>query len=213
MKKLLFPFLMLFLSFLYADVKVDIPDIGYLYLGTELELQNGTYKEIKDKIAENVYKITKNKNKVIIQQAGLNNFDADASKLYCRIIINTNFGTQHDFPSLNEKILLNPKELSLLNDMYKEETLSALAESKMPEFEQKLLQWDTIKIGNVNNIDSLHISYVRQLNKNPPVIVNKYIFYNNDRMHIVTISYRKSEADKWETICNKVLKSIVFLKV
>ena len=35
---------------------------------------------------------------------------------------------------------------------------------------------------------------------------------NNDRQHIVTISYRVNETDRWKKVFDKVLKSLVIIK-
>ena len=44
------------------------------------------------------------------------------------------------------------------------------------------------------------------------MVVESYMIQNNDRQHIVTISYRVNETDRWKKVFNKVLKSLVIIK-
>lgn len=41
----------------------------------------------------------------------------------------------------------------------------------------------------------------------PYVLVNMYLFQNNDRMHTLILSYRLSEKTYWENDFKKILKS------
>ena len=51
------------------------------------------------------------------------------------------------------------------------------------------------------------MSYKRQLQDKPFVLVNIYQFHNNDRMHTLILSYRVSECTEWKPTFENILKS------
>jgi hypothetical protein len=78
--------------------------------------------------------------------------------------------------------------------------------------DMKILEWNRLKIINLNNFDALEFSYTRQLNQNPNVFVKTYKVFNRNKIHTVTVSYRISEKKLWDEDLNKMLNSINFIE-
>lgn len=73
MRKKIFIFVIAMFAVIYAaETKVEIDGVGFLYIPDALEIQSDTYKETVDMYKEKILKIPSGKNKVMIQQAGLN---------------------------------------------------------------------------------------------------------------------------------------------
>lgn len=53
----------------------------------------------------------------------------------------------------------------------------------------------------------LHFSFTRILEDKAPVLVNTYIFPNNDRTNQLTISYHMNESEFWKADLDNALKS------
>jgi uncharacterized protein Usg len=71
----------------------------------------------------------------------------------------------------------------------------------------KLVEWYPLKMEKINGMSCIHISYKRQLQDSPFVLVHTYIFHNNDRGHTFTLSYRLSEIEYWQSDFDAILKS------
>ena len=61
-------------------------------------------------------------------------------------------------------------------------------------------------------MSALLISYKRQLNDKPYVHVEAYKFFDDDKVHSLTLSYRISEKKLWEDNLNLILKSFRITK-
>jgi hypothetical protein len=108
-----------------------------------------------------------------------------------------------DFQPLSFNIAtVTSTEISDLNWNFKQKTMSDLA-----SIGHTLIEWYPLKVKKVNGMPRIHVSYKRQLGTNPVVLVNYYIFQNNDRMHTLTLSYRVSETALWKTNFDRILTS------
>lgn len=213
MRKKIFIFIIaMFTLICAAETKVDIEGIGFLYIPDTLEIQSGTYKETADMYKEKIFKIPADKNKLMIQQAGLNTNGKKAQETYCRMIISTQTGNYGDFEILGTKIEADNDEIEFLSNIFKNQIQEQFERQRTKTYNQKLIKWNGLSIEQINDYYAIHTSYIRKLNNNPEIIVQTYMIGNNDRQHIITISYRVNEADRWEKIFDKVLKSLVLIK-
>ena len=177
-------------------VKYTIDNVGYIFVSSELELQSGDYKEFKDNYMQ------VNKNKIVFQQKGLNEYSSSTFDSYVRIIIDTELGTIGDYYKVNERMEASVSDLNELNDILKRQITQEYASIGI-----KVLIWYGVSVERINNQNCIKYSCVRQYGTNPPVEVASYIFQNNDRVHTITISCRKKDKDIWWSILMKSLNS------
>jgi hypothetical protein len=188
--------------------KVLLLNLGSVEIPDNMEIQNGTYK----KLAESLYEINSLEYpSIAFQQKGLNDFNTNTSNSYgyARVLITTSKGKYGDYP---EMVSVTQKELNEFNqsqdireidrNFYKE-ALQAIQNMEG----MKLIKWNSVKMHQVNGIPYLQVSYVRQLNQRPQVIVNQNYFYNNDRYHRITISYQIEKEVYWKPYMDKVVQS------
>lgn len=213
MRKKIFIFVIaMFAVICAAETKVEIDGVGFLYIPDILEIQSDTYKETVDMYKEKILKIPSGKNKVMIQQAGLNMNNKKAKETYCRMSISTQIGNYGDFEILGIKIEADNDETELLSNIFKNQVQEGFKRQRTKTYNQKLIKWNGLSIKQINGYYAIYTSYIRKLNDNPDVVVESYMIQNNDRQHIVTISYRVNETDRWKKVFNKVLKSLVIIK-
>ena len=62
-------------------------------------------------------------------------------------------------------------------------------------------------VRTINGMQALCISYTRTVGRNPPALVQTYIFDNYDRTHSLTMSYRVTEEEKWNQYFPAILAS------
>lgn len=168
---------------------VKIPNEGSMQIPPTMEVQNDAYR-LKSDISHETQKQV-DSGAVIVQQKGLNNATKEAFSRYARVMINTVHVS--DLPKLNEKLNLSQKEISDFGEEIKNAIITN--ESKMPG--HKFLKWGKPEIRHINGVDCFYLNYNRQFKNNPVVNCEKYIFFNHDRVHHLTISYRLNAADYW----------------
>lgn len=213
MRKKIFIFVIaMFAVICAAETKVEIDGVGFLYIPDALEIQSDTYKETVDMYKEKILKIPSGKNKVMIQQAGLNMNEKKAKETYCRMSISTQIGNYGDFEILGIKIEADNDEIEILSNIFKNQVQEGFKRQRTKTYNQKLIKWNGLSIKQINGYYAIYTSYIRKLNDNPDVVVESYMIQNNDRQHIVTISYRVNETDRWKKVFDKVLKSLVIIK-
>ncbi len=191
---------------------VSIPGICTFQIPPTLEIQKGIYKQIKEKHQRKVLEITSSPDDVVAQPKGINSFDPEALKRYCRVIVETHRGHPGDFQSLDAPLAFSKEELRETDAMLKKQAQKAVAFTKAKGFRSKLLSWQPAEIVRVNGVYALKTTYSRSLKDAPPVIVNRYMIQNNDCTHIITISYRISEKAIWEADLSKVINTFKFKK-
>ena len=179
-----------------------------------MEIQKGTYKRISDEFQGTVFEIAISPDRVVAQPKGVNSFDPEALKRYCRVIIDTVRGKRGDYALLDAPLALSQAELREVNMAQKQQRLqaAAIATSKDIKMNMTILSWQPAKIIRVNGVDALRIAYTRSMNDAPPVLVYMYMIQNNDRLHRITISYRVSEKTMWAADLGKVIATFKFKK-
>ena len=169
---------------------------------------------IKDKL-KSIKKIDWNGANFTFQPAGTDDIQnlerqKKASNLYARILISYEKGKIDDFLRWNDDIRYTQAEYNELNKSFKDNLLAGLKEAKQMGMNTELLDINNIKIAkNANKFVYIKQQYIRKgLNGNVKVI--DYYVFNNNEMVKLTISYRVSESDLWETDFNKIIDTFSF---
>lgn len=174
---------------------VYIKGVGQIKLPPTLEVQAGSYKSL-NKILYDAFGIEYTSDDLVFQQKGLNSYDSTAYKTYVRVMISTQHSKEGTYATPEEKMNFGPQDLADINNTYKE-----VAKNSLPS-NTKLLTWLDLKETTLNKMHCLTYSYQRQITDKPIVKVTCYLFQNNDKIHTLTISYRPSETEQWETTLN-----------
>lgn len=207
-------FLLLFLyhlGFSQTYEKYYLKNIGSISISSDLELRSGNFTKIMDpykKALEKQYAIQISDDRIVFQQKGLNEFSKSGFSDYVRVIIETEYGSPGDYERATSIATFSSADLSLINSEMKAQVINSFYGTSL-----KLLKWNGISMQRINGTTALKISYVRQLNDNPPVVVNIFRFPNYDRMYTLTTSFRQSSASQWLPVMNKVVNSFTISKI
>jgi hypothetical protein len=180
--------------------RIYVRNVGFIDMPSNMEVQSGTYQEIMNSYYN---RLEIDAPQLVFQQKGLNSTSNSSFQKYGRVILETQIGSYGDFQPLSFNIsTVTASEISELNQTFKQKTTSDLT-----SIGHTLIEWYPLKVKKVNGLPCIHVSYKRQLGTNPIVLVNYYIFQNNDRMHSLTLSYRVSETSIWKTDFDRILSS------
>lgn len=186
--------------------RIHVRNLGSFDLPPTMEIQEGRYKEFIDQ---------RNKIKgfdsdhITAQQAGLNEFGDQGFQGYARVILQTTMGQTGDYAKLNFEIPeMSKSELDELNKYFRDQVEHEFIGSEM-----NLIDWYPIKFRKINGMSCMHISYNRQLNDSPKVLVDTYNFHNNDRLHSLTLAYRIRDAEFWKSDFEKILSSFKIINI
>ena len=187
-----------------ASLKLKLPTGVTIAIPQGLEVQGGKYKEICEKITRNVMDIDWGENRIVLQQAGLNDRRPSAFKEYARGIYDYSSTVLFTGDMLREASKDDLKEIS---DAYREQMQTA--SSMYNQFgTQRIVRWDGCTVVKLGNKYALKLSYSRQLKTNPIVECEQYQIGDEKGLHTINISYRKEDVDKWKPIMKKFLDSI-----
>lgn len=180
--------------------RIYLKDVGSFDLPPTMEVQKGKYKEFVDEM-KRIKGI--DASQITAQPIGLNEKTKEGFEKYARVMVETKIGSPNDFEKLNFNIsAIQQSEISELNTVFKQQVQQGFLGTGL-----KVTEWYPLKIEKINGMSCIHISYKRQLNDKPYVLVNIYMFQNFDRRHIFTLSYRLSEAEYWKENFASILKS------
>lgn len=184
---------------LFKEYRIE--GFGIINIPKNMELQAGNYKEMVDSYSTSFIDGYESDGTVryVFQQGGLNNFNKSALKLYSRIIISTDFDQYGSYRSLGSHYKPTSYEAYQIEQELRNE---------LNDIGAKIISFYGAESVKINNQSAVKVSYLRQLNNNPPVLVDIYYFENNDRFHRVTMSYRKSEEKLWKPLLDESLHSI-----
>lgn len=189
--------------------RVHIRESGTIYLPPTLEIQDGIYKKANESFkTEMGFELSD----LIAQNKGTNNFNG--TDKYARVIFNTTKGVKNDFENLDFDITKYSKEEieGIGNDFKKMITKQFQTNNKNIANIFKLITWHKPDLEKVNKASCLHLHYERQLGDNPIVTVNSYVFFNNDRIHKLTLAYRQNQAEYWQEDFKKIVSSLEIMK-
>jgi len=188
-------------------IRLIIPNVGSIdYPDNFLELSSGDYAS-KMEGYYNTYDLTTPS--FTLQQIGLNQFELSSFETYRRVIFNTKYLSQGDvFIVANEKYTLSKQELAEMQDEMIDQLRHEYEKLKNEGVgDNKIVDHGFLKIVEVNGMFPLKSTYKRQLNDNPVVVVNSYMFFNNDKIHYLTFSCRVQEEEDCRDIYEKILFS------
>ena len=188
----------------------EIENIGEIAIPPTLEIRgdNSVHKLKIDKRREyyaNYLKIDIFESDVVFQPKGMDDFDIGAIEKYARVLIHHHKGEPGDFPRLNEGSEMSVSEQKELDQYFREEL-----KGSMSLVNTKLLEWEPLKIGEVNGASYIKLSYTRQKANNPAVKVETCKLFNDDEAVELTISYRIAESDIWEADLNRIIDTFSF---
>ena len=185
--------------------RVHIENVGNIDLPPTMEVQGGKYKEFVDNLLGSRELTVP---QLAAQQKGLNENKGPTGK-YARVMVETDIGSYGDYETLDYDINgFTKADIAELNTATKQQVQQSFIEgSKLGVGQVRLVEWHPVSLKKINGMSCYHLSYTRQMNANPSVIVDTYIFQNNDRLHRLIMSYRVSEAEYWEKDFATILKS------
>jgi hypothetical protein len=180
--------------------RIYIKNVGNFDLPPTMAIQAGKYKQMQNEFYKRMeYDVPQ----LVAQQKGLNEFSKEGFEKYARIMVETTLGSVGDFEKINFNInQYTQADILELSSTYKQQIQQSFLGTGI-----KLIEWYPLKLEKVNGMSCIHISYKRQLQDKPFVLVHIYYFHNNDRMHSLTLSYRLSEVDYWKSDYATILKS------
>lgn len=180
--------------------RIYVKNLGNFDLPPTMEIQQGKYKEFVDKLK----KIKGfDASQLTAQQKGLNKISKVGFEKYARVMLETEISNIGDNEKLDFNLLsIRKNDLTELNNSLKNQIIEEFSKTRL-----KLIEWYPIKMEKVNGMSCIHMSYKRQLEDKPYVLVNMYAFQNNDRIHRLTLSYRLEEADFWQKDFQQILNS------
>ena len=188
-----------------------ILEVGSISIPNNMEIQSGNYKKISEIYQKEISKkfgYEVSDNRVVFQQKGVNDLDKQALATYVRVILETDIGNFGDYEKLSTKLIATPQEISDISKEFKTQIQQSLA-----GIGSKLITWYGVSIVTINGRTALKISYLRQLNDKPFVVVNMYRFQNNDRLHTLTLSYRQSDEATWKPLLTKIANSFIITNI
>jgi hypothetical protein len=188
-----------------------ILEVGSISIPNNMEIQSGNYKkfsEIYEKGMGKKFGYEISDNRIVFQQKGLNDLEKQGFASYVRVILETEIGNFGDFDKLTTKLTATPQEIADISKELKSQMQQSFAGTGL-----KLITWYGVSIVTVNGKTALKISYLRQLNDNPYVIVNMYRFQNNDRLHSLILSCRQSDETTWKPLFEKIANSFTISNI
>jgi hypothetical protein len=193
--------------------KFQIIDIGRITIPGAMELQSAEMQRDVDSakrlfIPDSILRISKEK--AVFQQAGLNNTTPESLTTYARVIIAEILGSDGDFGrSIDVKNATN-EEMQEVNNLFKSETEKQLKNGLLGT---KFISWYGVNRVQINGWMAIHFSYTRSVFDGLPVLVHVYRFHNNDRIYILTLSYRLQDEVRWKPVMNSIIHSFVITNI
>ena len=186
--------------------KIKLTGVGSISIPSIMELQSGVYKDLSNSFSKEFGLDVSGA--IIFQQKGLNSLTKTST--YARVIIQESKGSNGEFKTLSNKLSLTAKELKYLDSAMKEELETQLS-SQGVEF--KLIKWFGGSLESLSGYRVIRTSYIRQLEKNPPVYVEAYYIENYDRSYNFTLSYRFEDASIWADVMKTIKDSFIITNI
>lgn len=188
-------------------IRLRIADVGSLdYPPDFLELQSSDYRQSAAELVS-VYEIPSSD--FILQQVGLNELAPQAFEEYRRVICETSYLNPGEevFPA-NMKYTMSQQELNEVQNAFVSQLTQAYAEQNREGLGyNRIIDPGSVQVVEINGMFPLLWTYKRRLNDNPVVLVKQYTFWNYDKIHSLTFSYRVVDQDECSHIYEKMLDS------
>ena len=143
---------------------------------------------------QKIYRTTSNS--LIFQPKGLGQNKEVAQKKYCRVMIMFAQGEEGNFPKPTEILHLDIELKSFLKEIV-DEQLGGFVLAEDPTY-----QWV-----NVQGANGIRIKYQRQGLNNNKTNCLIYLFFNNDKIVEIVISYRESEQKIWLPDLDNIIRT------
>jgi hypothetical protein len=180
--------------------RLIIKEVGTIDIPQTLEMQSGAFQ----KMSNDYYNILElDSPDFIAQQAGLNERYKQGVSRYARVLLNTTIGEDEEF----EPLFFNIESYSKFDVAEIDRLMHSSLESELTQNGAKLITWYPTSLERVNGMSCVHYRFRRQIEGKPIVIVNSYVFSNNDRQHTLTLSYREEDANYWKEDFEKIRDS------
>jgi hypothetical protein len=119
-------------------------------------------------------------------------------------------GATDDFIRWNDNITYSQAEYNEVNKTFKDNLLAELNKAKQMGMNMELLNISDIKIAkNVNKFVYIEQQYERKGLKGNVKVIDYYL-HNNDEMVKLTVSYRISESNLWQSDFDKIIDTFSF---
>jgi len=181
----------------------SIQNFGTILIADIMELQGGKFREFAKQYQEKTGMRVVDSNLATFQQKGVNDLTAEGRTTYARVMVQTIFNQDGEVFKTDELSTMSAKDLSDFDGETKAGTLRDLQAANT-----KVLAWYGTVVSRIGTYRALHTSYLRQFSTKPSVRVDEYIFFNHDRIHKISISYRLEDKSIWEEPLRKTLNSI-----
>jgi hypothetical protein len=165
--------------------RVNIDGVGTIDIPPTMEVRTEDLQDYINDTFENTAYVPFD---FTVQTSGMNQGISETH--YARILFNTIVGNKGDYESLTFDISEYSKsDIAELDNLLRQQ----IAPDELSQ------TWYPVKLEQVNGMSCIHVQYSRQGAVNAsPVMVNKYLFHDIDRMYSLTFSYRLSEAQIWK---------------
>ena len=127
---------------------------------------------------------------------------------YARVMIDTEAATPGTYRKLTTKLVVPAEQLRQLDAQSRADITKGFEGTGL-----RIVRWDGISVVTVNGRSAIKTAYLRQLNQNPPVYAELYQFFNNDRLHTLTISYREQDASVWKAALARARDSFTITNI
>ena len=196
--------------------KITVKGLCTFHIPPTLELRTDNMRRLINHYKEKVLDYNFDKDVLVVQQSGFNDVRTHPAgkRRYARIILKNIEAKKDGFLHFSQRydVHLTAGELKRLDkENYDVAIRSFKAAGKMG-VKEKLIKWYPLEVLRFGGGLATRISYIRQQDHNPPVYVEEFKICNNDRLHVVTLSYRQEERDFWKDDFDTVKKSFRFVE-
>ncbi len=187
-------------------VRIKIADVGSIDYPTDfLELSFGEYRDLEIQFLQ-VFEL--DKTDFTLQQVGLNLLEPSALEEYRRVLFKTDYlNPGEEVFRSGEKYTASQAELTEFKNELIDQLQQEYAKQKTVGVDNRIIDSGSVEIMEVNRMFPLVYTYKRQLGDNPIVLVKSYMFFNYDKIHSLSFSYRVVDEEEYRDIYEKILDS------
>ena len=142
---------------------------------------------------------------VVFQQKGLADYESEALDTYCRVMLNVETGNRGDYMKSNEWAELTDEDIQVF-----QESLQYSSDISKGEF--KIIGKPNVGWIHIEDIYGIEIRYLRTGIEGNRTVVNTYYFFNDAELATLTLSYRQTDAEKWEKDLENIVRTFEWLE-
>lgn len=190
--------------------RVSAPGICEFQIPPTMELQGQPLRLLNDAFRGSVLRVTDAADRIVAQQAGLNAQAPQAQRQYVRFIVETRLGSRGDFPRIDQPLVVSAEEIAEFDADVRKTLAAETSQIVAKGMEMTVGNWEKARVTRINGMDCMLVGYTRSANGAPPARVRMYTFFNDDRTHLVTASYRVEQSELWAADLDRVIKTLTF---